>query len=104
MSQKILRLKHVQAMTGLCRSSIYNRLNRHAASYDPTFPQPFKLSACPGTRGGAIGFLESEVLAWIDARVQASRGGVPSPATSLSTAVDETGLVSAVTKREVRRV
>lgn len=67
---KILRLKQVLALTGLGRTSIYNRLNPKAKSYDPAFPRPVRLSNCPGKRG-AIGFLESEILAWIDSRVAA---------------------------------
>lgn len=73
-SPRVLRLRQVQALTGLGRSSIYNRLNTRGASHDPTFPRPIRLSSCPGARG-AIGFLESEVLAWIQARA-ASRNVV----------------------------
>ncbi|MFC7433155.1 helix-turn-helix transcriptional regulator [Hydrogenophaga bisanensis] len=99
---KILRLKQLIALTGLCRSSIYNRLNPRSASYDHTFPQPFNLSACPGKRG-AVGFLESEVQAWIEARVQTSRGRAQSTQTS-AVATARTDCASAERKWEVRRV
>lgn len=60
----ILRLPAVKARTGLSRSSLYQRIR------NGNFPRPVKL----GPR--ASGWLESEVDAWIDARVKCSRNGV----------------------------
>ncbi len=54
MSSKILRLPAVRAQTGLSRSTIYLRLNQG------TFPQPVSLG------GRAIGWLESDVNAWLE--------------------------------------
>lgn len=51
---RLLRLPAVKDVTGLSRSTIYS---------DPKFPRPVKL----GPR--AIGWLEEEVVAWIEARV-----------------------------------
>ena len=57
---QILRLKQVCALTGLKRSSLYNRIAEGA------FPKQFSLG------GHAVGFLASEVEAWIT-QVAASR-------------------------------
>lgn len=59
----ILRLSAVIAMTGLSRSTIYSLVNRGE------FPQRVYLSP------RAMGFLESEVDAWVNERVAASRIG-----------------------------
>jgi prophage regulatory protein len=61
MSESILRLPEVQARTGLSRSTIYERLKDHL------FPKPISL----GVR--AIGFVESEIEAWIQSRITESR-------------------------------
>lgn len=60
-NEKILRLKTVMGRTGLTRSMAYALLK------DGQFPRPINL----GPR--AVGWLESEIDAWIAARVQASR-------------------------------
>lgn len=57
MSSKILRLREIIARTGLSRTTIYDYVSRG------TFPAPIRL----GPR--AIGWLESEVHAWIEQRV-----------------------------------
>ena len=57
----ILRRQQVQARTGLSRSTIY------MAIAGGTFPRPVKLGA------RAVGWLESEIDAWLDSRVEASR-------------------------------
>jgi len=54
---RILRRKDVENRTGLSRSSIYLRMQRG------TFPSQIKL----GTR--AVGWLEQEIEAWLEARV-----------------------------------
>lgn len=61
----IIRLPLVKARTGLSRSSIYLKIA------DGTFPAPIGLGA------RSVGWLESEVIAWINDRISASRGGVP---------------------------
>lgn len=66
----ILRRKQVEARTGLSRSSIYARLRQNPkrpGDYDPTFPKPVSIGA------KSIGFIESEVEAWIAAQIQKSR-------------------------------
>ena len=58
---RIVRLPDVQARTGLSRSTIYVRV---AAG---SFPKPVQLGA------RAVGWIESEVDAWIRQQIAASR-------------------------------
>jgi prophage regulatory protein len=60
-SNNIIRLPRAIQKTGLSRSTIYALLNRGE------FPQQIKLSP------RAMGFLESEIDAWIAGRISASR-------------------------------
>jgi len=60
---RILKLQKVKEKSGKCRSSIYQGVK------DGTFPAPIKL----GERG--VGWIESEVDNWIEARIKASRNG-----------------------------
>jgi prophage regulatory protein len=67
----ILRRKQVEARTGLSRSTIYSRLKpnpKRPGDYDPTFPKPVELGA------KSVGWVESEVEAWLSAQVERSRG------------------------------
>ena len=59
----IMRLPEVIKVTGLSRSSIWNRLN-HPRYLDPTFPKPRPLSNSPS--GRAIGWSAQEIFAWIN--------------------------------------
>ncbi|AYQ43406.1 hypothetical protein CVS37_28670 [Burkholderia lata] len=56
---RILRMKQLIGRTNLSRATLYVLM-----SSDPTFPKRIKLTA------RSIGFLESEVDAWIEARAQ----------------------------------
>ena len=58
---RVLRLRQVEARTGLSRSSIYARVAKG------TFPPPIRL----GPR--AVGWIESEVEAWIREQIARSR-------------------------------
>lgn len=60
-----LKLNEVVRRTGLSRSTVYNRVQ------DGSFPQPVKL----GIR--AIGFVESEVSDYIEARIASHRSVQP---------------------------
>lgn len=62
--QMVLRMRDVIAMTGLSRSCIYTKIDPNSKWHDPTFPKPFKLSKQSGSNG-AIGFIESDIQAWI---------------------------------------
>jgi prophage regulatory protein len=57
----ILRLKQVQARTGLARSTIYERIKEGG------FPAQVSLGA------RAVGWLEADIQAWIAAQVARSR-------------------------------
>lgn len=67
---KVARLRRVMELTGLGRSSIYNRMDPRSAQYDPAFPRSFSL----GATGGAVGWDEDAVKAWV--LTQASIGRV----------------------------
>lgn len=59
--EKIIRLKAVKARCGLSRSTLYNRIATGE------FPSPVSL----GPR--SVGWLESEINAWIASRISESR-------------------------------
>jgi Predicted transcriptional regulator len=61
MSYSILRLPAVKARTGLSRSTIYLRISQG------TFPARYSLGA------RAVGWLESEISAWIANTVATTR-------------------------------
>ena len=60
---RLIRLKEVMQKTGLARSTIYKFMKVG------TFPQTVQL----GVR--SVGWLESDVLNWISARLDDRRGG-----------------------------
>ncbi|MGZ8927959.1 MAG: helix-turn-helix transcriptional regulator [Methylobacter sp.] len=57
----ILRRKQVEARIGLSRSTIYERIKAG------TFPAPIALGA------KSVGWIESEIDAWLSAQVEKSR-------------------------------
>ena len=57
----ILRRKQVEARTGLARSTIYERIKAG------TFPAPISLGE------KAVGWIEAEVDAWLQAQIDKSR-------------------------------
>lgn len=61
MAHTILRLPAVKARTGLAPSTIYLRIS------EGSFPKPIRLGA------RAVGWLESEIEAWLSERIKASR-------------------------------
>ncbi len=66
----ILRRKQVEARTGLSRSTIYAKLRpnpKRPNDYDPTFPTPIPVGA------KAVGWIESELEAWLVAQINKSR-------------------------------
>jgi prophage regulatory protein len=75
MTKSILRLSSLQERVGLSRSSIYDRLNPGSPRFDPNFPKPIALGG--GARTRAIGWVEAEVDAFIEARIRLSR--LPEP-------------------------
>jgi predicted DNA-binding transcriptional regulator AlpA len=63
----IIRRRQVEARTSLSRSAIYDRLDPHSPRYDATFPKQLKLGSA------SVGWLESEIDAWLSARIRISR-------------------------------
>ena len=63
MALTILRLPEVKARTGLSRSTIYLKMA------EGSFPEPISLGA------RSVGWIESEVDAWIARRIEQSRPG-----------------------------
>ena len=59
---RLIRLKEVMSICGMSRSSVYLAIKKGQ------FPSPVKLS----TR--SIAWLKSEVIAWAESRVKATRG------------------------------
>lgn len=68
-SLAILRRKQVEQLTGLSRSTIYDKLANSSPRFDPSFPRAIQLGP------NSVGWLESEVEDWIRQRVCASRIG-----------------------------
>jgi prophage regulatory protein len=62
MAEIIFRRRQVEQLTGLSRSSIYERLNPRSRYYDADFPKPVQLGA------RAVGWRASEIAAWIESR------------------------------------
>jgi prophage regulatory protein len=68
----ILRRRQVEQRTGLSRSTIYGKIKpnpKRLKEYDPTFPLPITL----GNGAKAVGWVESEINAWLSAQVENSR-------------------------------
>ncbi|GLR34511.1 helix-turn-helix transcriptional regulator [Shewanella decolorationis] len=64
-SNSIIRLKTLVQLTGLSRSTIYDKLNPKSPRFDPLFPR----KVCLGAR--AVGWYFGEVEAWLKSiRVQ----------------------------------
>ena len=64
MEYKIIRLNEVKVITGLSRSTIYLRMA------EGKFPQQISL----GSR--AVGWINSEIIDWLEHRISESRGVV----------------------------
>lgn len=68
--RRMIRIKQVQALTGLSRSAIYDRINPKSKRYDPAFPKGIKLYASTQS-SGAVGWNEQAIQAWIEQRIHA---------------------------------
>ena len=66
----ILRRRQVEARTGISHSSIYAKMKedpKRPKDFDPSFPKPINLGQ------KSVGWIESEIEAWLAARIQQSR-------------------------------
>jgi predicted DNA-binding transcriptional regulator AlpA len=59
MAGRTLRIKDLEARTGLSTSTIYDRMDEKSPRYAPDFPKSFPLG------GKAVGWNENEVDAWL---------------------------------------
>lgn len=66
----LIRIGQVMALTGLGRSSIYNRLDGSSKYADSSFPKPISLSSSPNHRG-AVAWELNEIQAWIQSKMAA---------------------------------
>lgn len=69
MQDSIIRAKEVAQKLGISVSSVWNKSNPKSRHYDAAFPKPFKISA------NATGWLESELLAYIENLANQRRAG-----------------------------
>lgn len=67
-STQILRMPEVCARVGVARSTIYDWMDPNSGRHAAAFPVPVKLSS-----GGAIGWYESELEAWLATRQRAKQ-------------------------------
>lgn len=58
---QMLKRPELEKLTGLSRSSIYDRLDHKSKRYDPTFPKPVKL-------GYATRWRLTEIQGWIESK------------------------------------
>ncbi|THD31587.1 AlpA family transcriptional regulator [Pantoea sp. R102] len=65
MSESLIRLSEVQRRTGYSKAWLYRLMS------EKRFPLPVKIGA------RAIAFIESEIDAWIEERINASRSATP---------------------------
>ena len=61
---QIITVKDVMKFTSISRSKIYELINKESKYYDPTFPQPIRLTE---TR---IGWSAWEIHQWIESKLR----------------------------------
>ena len=64
---KVLRARQAAAKLGIALSTINDWQHPKSPRFDPTFPKKIKLTA------HSVGYLEHELEAWLQKRVEASR-------------------------------
>lgn len=67
---RFIRRDELQQITGLSRSTIYDRLDRRSAHFDQNFPRPIKIGK------SAVGWIQSEVTEYVETLIQRSRSEV----------------------------
>ena len=60
---QIITVKDVMKFTSISRSKIYELINKDSKYYDPTFPQPIRLSE------SRVGWSDWEVYQWIKSKL-----------------------------------
>ena len=61
---QIITVKDVMKFTSISRSKIYELINKESKYYDPTFPQPIRLSE------SRIGWSAWEINQWIEDKLE----------------------------------
>jgi len=69
---RILRMPDVTRQLGICRSTVYQKLDAKGRHFDPDFPRPVKLGA------SSVGWLSSEIEQWIKNLSKATNQQQPS--------------------------
>jgi prophage regulatory protein len=64
---KMLKIGQVVERTALSKAAIYAKLNPKDPRHDASFPRSIRLT------GAAVAWVESEIDAWLRARIAASR-------------------------------
>ena len=67
---RLIRRGELQQITGLSRSTIYDRMNPRSTRFDEDFPRPVKIGK------SAVGWVLAEVADYVSNLVQRSRGDV----------------------------
>ena len=70
-----------EAKTTLSKSAIYARINPSSPDYDPDFPKPIQIGQ---GRRPRVAWLSAEIDAWIEKKVEQSRGCKAGAASSAS--------------------
>ena len=60
---KLINLKQVVKLIGVCRSTIYEMMDENSPYYDPTFPKKVKITQ------NRIGWSAWEINQWIEAKL-----------------------------------
>ena len=61
---QIITVKDVMKFTSISRSKIYELINKDSKYYDPTFPQPIRLTEM------RIGWSAWEIHQWIESKLE----------------------------------
>lgn len=67
---RVVRMNHLKELTGLSRSTIYNKMDPKSPSFDADFPKQIRLGR------GAVGWLLDEVHEWLEKRMRQRDGQV----------------------------
>lgn len=78
----VLRTKHFCKKANVSRAWLLDRMNRKSKNFDSSMPPRLWLSGIPGK--GPVGFLESDVDAWILSRAAKAESAVADPSHSVA--------------------
>ena len=66
-TSRLIRRKELEHITGLSRSTIYDRLDSRSSRFDEDFPRPIKIGQ------SVVGWVQSEVAAYVEKMIRRSR-------------------------------